>query len=110
MNNLKPYIGRYLEKPIYLNLGQFGWYLKYDNKLYGVPMCFQDGFDLNKAIKIIDFKNKKEEEAVEGLRRASDFCEIVKKLDGNSHSCVSNFKDEIRQGKAKDFLNPNNKK
>ena len=27
MNNLKPYIGRYLEKPIYLNLGQFGWYL-----------------------------------------------------------------------------------
>ena len=37
MNNLKPYIGRYLEKPIYLNLGQFGWYLKYDEKLYKVP-------------------------------------------------------------------------
>ncbi len=91
MNNLKPYIGRYLYKAIFLNHGEFGWYLKYDNKLYGVPVCFQENFDLNKAIKIIDFKNKKkEEEAVE--------CEIIKK-----------DRDEIRQGKAKDFLNPNNK-
>jgi hypothetical protein len=91
MNNLKPYIGRYLEKPIYLNLHeQFGWYLKYDNKLYGVPMCFQDGFDLNKAIKIIDFKNKKkEEEKIERPQEEED--------------------QNIRQGKAKDFLNPNNK-
>jgi hypothetical protein len=90
MNNLKPYIGRYLEKPIYLNLHeQFGWYLKYDNKLYGVPMCFHDGFDLKKAIKIIDFKNKKKEE---------EKMEKPQEEDQN-----------IRQGKAKDFLNPNNK-
>ena len=83
MNNLKPYIGRYLEKPIYLNLGQFGWYLKYDEKLYGVPECFHEGFDLKKAIKMIDFKNKKK---VERPQKEED--------------------QNIRQGKAKDFLNP----
>ena len=88
MNTLKPYIGRYMDKAIFLNHGEFGWYLKFDNKLYGVPPCFQENFTLEKAIKIIDFKNKKkEEEAVE--------CEILKKLD----------LDEIKQGKAKDFLN-----
>ena len=71
MNTLKPYIGRYMDKAIFLNNGDYGWYLKYDNKLYGVPPCFQENFDLNKAIKIIDFKNKKkEEEVVE--------CEIIK--------------------------------
>ena len=59
MNTLKPYIGRYMDKAIFLNNGDYGWYLKYDNKLYGVPPCFQENFDLNKATKIIDFKNKK---------------------------------------------------
>ncbi len=98
MNNLKPYIGSYLDKPIYLNLGQFGWYLKYDEKLYGVPSCFEQGFDLNKAIKIIDFKNKRKQE--ETVNKELSECEIVKKLDGD---------ENIRQGKAKDFLNPNNK-
>jgi hypothetical protein len=98
MNNLKPYIGRYLDKPIYLNLGQFGWYLKYDEKLYGVPSCFQENFDLNKAIKIIDFKNKRKQE--ETINKELSECEIIKKLDGDKN---------IRQGKAKDFLNPNNK-
>ena len=94
MNNLKPYIGRYMDKAIFLNHGEFGWYLKFDNKLYGVPQCFQENFTLDKAIKIIDFKNKKKEEEAVSVE-----CEIVKKLD----------RDEIRQGKAKDFLNPNNK-
>ena len=87
MNNLKPYIGRYLEKPIYLNLGQFGWYLKYDEKLYGVPECFHQGFNLTKAIKIIDFKNKKKEE--DKIERPQEEGDQI-----------------IRQGKAKDFLNP----
>ena len=92
MNNLKPYIGRYLEKPIYLNLGQFGWYLKYDEKLYGVPECFHEGFDLKKAIKIIDLKNKKKEE------------EKVEKFQEEEED------KKIRQGKAKDFLNPKNQR
>ena len=63
---------------------------KYDKKLYGVPECFHEGFDLKKAIKIIDFKNKKkEEEKVEKPQEQED--------------------QNLRQGKAKDFLNPNNK-
>ena len=97
MNNLKPYIGRYMDKAIFLNHGEFGWYLKFDNKLYGVPQCFQENFTLDKAIKIIDFKNKRKQE--ETINKESE-CEIVKKLDGD---------ENVRQGKAKDFLNPNNK-
>ena len=97
MNNLKPYIGRYMDKAIFLNHGEFGWYLKFDNKLYGVPQCFQENFTLDKAIKIIDFKNKRKQE--ETINKESE-CEIVKKLDVD---------ENVRQGKAKDFLNPNNK-
>ena len=49
MNTLKPYIGRYMDKAIFLSYGEFGWYLKFDNKLYGVPPCFQEKFTLDFA-------------------------------------------------------------
>ena len=49
-------------------MGKYGFYLNYDEKLYSVPACFQnDKFNLEAAIKIIDYKSKliKEEKKLE---------------------------------------------
>ena len=42
---------------MWLNIGQYGYYLKYDNKNYSVPKCFNiDELDLKTGKKIIDYK------------------------------------------------------
>ena len=41
METLKPYIGSYMESPLFLNHGQFGYYIHHNKKLYSVPKCFQ---------------------------------------------------------------------
>ncbi len=60
MEIIQPFIGKYDGSSIFLNHGKYGPYLKWgDNKLYSVPKCFQTPkFNLEAAIKIIDFKNK----------------------------------------------------
>jgi len=62
MENLKPYIGSYMDTSIFLNSGKYGWYLNHDKKLYNVPKCFQKpDFGLQDAIKIIEYKKKMKE-------------------------------------------------
>ncbi len=60
MENIKlGYLGKHNETSVYLNMGKYGFYLNYDEKLYSVPACFQnDKFNLEAAIKIIDYKSK----------------------------------------------------
>ena len=60
MENIKlGYLGKHNETSVYLNMGKYGFYLNYDEKLYSVPACFQDKkFNLESAIKIIDYKSK----------------------------------------------------
>ena len=54
METLKPYIGSYMESPLFLNHGQFGYYIHHNKKLYSVPKCFQKpDFKLKDAIKYI---------------------------------------------------------
>ena len=69
MENIKlGYLGKHNETSVYLNMGKYGFYLNYDEKLYSVPACFQnDKFNLEAAIKIIDYKSKliKEEKKLE---------------------------------------------
>ena len=63
METLKPYIGKYEQSSIFLNQGKFGYYLNHNNKLYNVPQCFQKPtFKLDDAIKIIKYKQQKQEE------------------------------------------------
>ena len=63
METLKPYIGSYMDTSVFLNSGKYGWYLNHDKKLYGVPQCFQKPtFKLDDAIKIIKYKQQKQEE------------------------------------------------
>ena len=57
MENIKPYLGKIEDSPVFLNNGKFGWYLNYQGKLYSVPEPFQSKkFDLKTAKKIIDWK------------------------------------------------------
>ena len=60
MENIKlGYLGKHNETSVYLNMGKYGFYLNYDEKLYSVPACFQnDKFNLESAIKIIEYKSK----------------------------------------------------
>ena len=80
-NIILGYIGKYNGSAIFLNLGKYGHYLNYDDKLYSVPTCFQtDKFNLQSAIKIIEYKSKliKEEKKLENDSNNDDI-DIVKK-------------------------------
>ena len=58
MENIKPYLGKIEENPVFLNNGKYGWYLNYNDKLYSVPESFQSKkFDIKSAKKIIDWKD-----------------------------------------------------
>ncbi len=53
------FLGKHNDTSVFLNQGKFGFYLNFDDKLYSVPACFQDKkFNLESAIKIIDYKSK----------------------------------------------------
>ena len=60
MENIKlGYLGKHNDTAVFLNMGKYGFYLNFDDKLYSVPACFQnDKFNLESAIKIIDYKSK----------------------------------------------------
>ena len=61
MENKLGFLGKHNEMSVFLNMGQYGFYLNCNDKLYSVPACFQvkpDKFNLETAIKIIDYKYK----------------------------------------------------
>ena len=59
MENKLGFLGKHNETSVFLNMGKYGYYLNFDDKYYSVPACFQDKkFNLESAIKIIDYKSK----------------------------------------------------
>ncbi len=53
------FLGKHNETSVFLNMGKYGFYLNFDDKWYSVPECFKtDKFNLESAIKIIDYKSK----------------------------------------------------
>ena len=61
MENKLGFLGKHNETSVFLNMGQYGFYLNCNDKLYSVPACFQvkpDKFNLESAIKIIEYKSK----------------------------------------------------
>ena len=59
MENKLGFLGQHNETSVFLNMGKYGYYLNFDDKYYSVPACFQDKkFNLESAIKIIDYKSK----------------------------------------------------
>ena len=82
-NIILGYLGKHNASPIFLNMGKYGYYLNYDDKLYSVPVCFQNNkFNLESAIKIIEYKNKliKEEKKLENNDSTEDIVDIVKSI------------------------------
>ena len=67
MENKLGFLGKHNETSVFLNQGKYGFYLNFDDKLYSVPACFQKKFNLESAIKIIEYKSKliKEEKKLE---------------------------------------------
>ncbi len=62
------FLGKHNDTAVFLNQGKYGFYLNFADKLYSVPVCFQNNFfNLKSAIKIIEYKSKliKEEEKLE---------------------------------------------
>ena len=94
MEIISPYIGKYNESAIFLNTGKYGPFLNYNSKLYSVPLCFQTPkFNLESAIKIIDFKNKWSENKKDELVKGSedeDIVDIVKNIKNKKSLKKSN--------------------
>ena len=81
METLKPFLGSYMESPLFLNNGKYGWYLNHNHKLYGVPKCFEKPtFKLEDAIKIIEYKKKMKEQQIENRKDFQDD-DIIKQLE-----------------------------
>ncbi len=83
-NIILGYLGKYNGSAIFLNMGKYGHHLNYDDKLYSVPACFQnDKFNLESAIKIIDYKSKliKEEKKLENVTtNDEEIVDVVKNI------------------------------
>ncbi len=48
------YLGKHNDTSIFLNQGKYGYYLNCEDKLYSVPVCFQNKFfNLKAAIKLL---------------------------------------------------------
>ena len=85
MENKLGFLGKHNDISIFLNLGQYGYYLNCNEKYYSVPTCFQtDKFNLQSAIKIIEYKSKliKEEKKLENDSNNDDI-DIVKSKNKN---------------------------
>ena len=52
-------LGSYNDSPVNVCKGQYGFFLNNNNNNYKVPLCYQQPtFNLDNAIKIIEYKNK----------------------------------------------------
>ena len=103
MEVIKPYIGSYMDSSVFLNNGKYGYYLNHNNKLYGVPKCFEKPtFKLDDAIKIIEYKQKMKKQQIENRK---DFKEkeedIIKRLDREPKGTSQDVDDVIDNIKLK---------
>jgi topoisomerase IA-like protein len=103
MENIKlGYLGKHNDTSIYLNMGKYGFYLNYDEKLYSVPACFQDKkFNLETAVKIIDYKSKLASEQKK-LEMDSSKDDIMTKI--NAATDIIDLKNIVQDIKNKKSL------
>ena len=103
METLKPFLGSYMESPLFLNNGKYGWYLNHNHKLYGVPKCFEKPtFKLEDAIKIIEYKKKMKEQQIENRKDFQDD-DIIKRLDSHYASLAPEGAFKEPKGTSEDL-------
>ena len=103
MENKLGFLGKHNDtSSIYLNLGKHGYYLNCDSRLYSVPQCFQnDKFNLETAIKIIDYKSKLASEQKK-LEMDSSKDDIMTKI--NAATDIIDLKNIVQDIKNKKSL------
>jgi hypothetical protein len=103
MENIKlGYLGKHNDTSVFLNLGKYSYYLNYDEKLFSVPQCFQnDKFNLETAIKIIDYKSKLASEQKK-LEMDSSKDDIMTKI--NAATDIIDLKNIVQDIKNKKSL------
>ena len=102
MEVIKPYIGSYMDSSVFLNNGKYGYYLNHNNKLYGVPKCFEKPtFKLDDAIKIIEFKKKMKAQQIENRKDFKEEEDIIKRLDREPKGTSQDVDDVIDNIKLK---------
>ena len=69
-------------------------------KLYGVPKCFEKPtFNIDDAIKIIEYKKKMKEQQIENRKDYDD--DIIKKLDREPQGTSEDLDEIIKKVKSK---------
>ena len=102
MEVIKPYIGSYMDSSVFLNNGKYGWYLNHNNKLYGVPKCFEKPtFKLDDAIKIIEFKKKMKAQQIENRKDFKEEEDIIKQLDKMPEGASEDEVEIVKKVKSK---------
>ena len=100
MENKLGFLGKHNETSVFLNMGKFGYYLNFDDKLYSVPACFQDKkFNLESAIKIIDYKSKLASEQKK-LESESPKNNIDKLMEATTYDEVDDIVKSIKNKKS----------
>ena len=100
MENKLGFLGKHNETSVFLNMGKYGFYLNYDEKLYSVPACFQDKkFNLESAIKIIDYKSKLASEQKK-LETDSTKTNIDKLMGATTYDEVDDIVKSIKNKKS----------
>ncbi len=82
-NIILGFLGKHNDISIFVNMGKYGVYLNYDEKLYSVPTWFQtDKFNVQSAIKIIEYKSKliKEEKKLKMIQTMMILILYIKKI------------------------------
>ena len=70
MSVINPYLGKFEQSSIFINHGKYRFFLNHNNKLYSVPQRFQKPtFKLDDAIKIIKYKQQKQQEQESKVHR-----------------------------------------
>ena len=103
MEVINPYLGKYSGSSVFLNHGKYGPYLNYNTKLYSVPKCFEKPtFNIDDAIKIIEYKKKMKEQQIENRK---DYDDIIKKLDCEPKGVSHDVDDVLNNIKLKKLKN-----
>ena len=104
MEVIKPFLGSYMDSPLFLNNGKYGYYLNHNNKLYGVPKCFEKPtFKLDDAIKIIEFKKKMKAQQIENRKDFKEEEDIIKQLDSHYASLAPEGAFKMPKGASQDM-------
>ena len=94
------YLGKHNDTSIFFNLGKYGYFLNYNEALYSVPTCFQnDKFNLESAIKIIEYKSKLASEQKK-LETESPVNNIDKLMGATTYDEVDDIVKSIKNKKS----------